>query len=96
VRIESHSTPAPRINSAQEWAPERREDTAQVPVAEPVEQNPALRAYLGESAFEPAAEKVQAKEEAPKIDPALFGGWAGERLQLGLLIAENIKHSTQV
>jgi hypothetical protein len=93
VRIESHHAPAPRINSLQERGPELRDEAVQVPVEEPVELNPALRAFLGESHFEPALEKVQAKEEAPKVDPSLYGGWAGERLQLGKLIAEMLKTS---
>ena len=90
MRIESHHVPAPQVSSVQSRGPELREDTVQVPVPEPIEQNPALRAYLGESAFEPATDKVQAKDDKPKIDPALFGGWAGERLQLGKLIAQMI------
>jgi hypothetical protein len=98
VRIESHHAPAPRINSLQErGGPELRDETVQVPVEEPAELNPALKAFLGESGFDPAVEKVQAKEAAkeaaPAVDPSLYGGWAGERLQLLKLIAEMLKTS---
>jgi hypothetical protein len=96
VRIESHHAPAPRINPLQErGGPELRDETVQVPVQEPAELNPALRAFAGESDFDPAAKKVQAtekaKEAAPAVDPSLYGGWAGERIQLGKLIAEMLK-----
>ncbi|HVG62522.1 MAG TPA: hypothetical protein VNA24_28420 [Hyalangium sp.] len=93
MRIESHHAPAPRINSLQERGPELREETVQVPVEEPIELNPALKAFLGESDFDPAVEKAQAKEAAPAVDPSLYGGWAGERIQLGKLIAEMLKTS---
>lgn len=92
MRIESQVIPTHRLLSSQEPGLERQEDMVQVevPVPEPVGQNPALQAYLGESAFEPAIEKVQLKPEVPESGEHVFTGSGGQRPNLAKLIADNI------
>ncbi len=91
--IQTHNIPVSHVNTSQGVsAPQKEQEAVQVAVPDPAEQNPALRAFAGESAFDPASDKVQAASDKPKIDPSLFGGWAGDRLELGKLIAQNLKN----
>jgi hypothetical protein len=91
MRIESQVIPTHRIISSQEPGLERQEDTVQVEVPEPVGQNPALQAFLGESSFEPAIEKAQRKEAAPpESNENVYLGSGGVDPNLDKLIADNI------